>query len=338
MKYLVLGKIFVFAVLIYLGQLCIIHFFPIVPPPSVLLVNKYHSADVDTIFFGDSTLFYTSVNDTDTRDIPTMLNDLFDGTHSVGSMMNAAWNPDVYLGYSKHMQSEKYIPKNVIISINLHSFSIPYDLRPSYQFTDDTMYFRYYNTPLFPYLNILRNLASADVNQKYSLLYEYSDVYDEDNFVGISHAFETIPDTVPYPERFKNMIIFYYMASLRSDHRKLISLKNIAKMYANNSSKVIFYITPIDYQSAEKFLGNRFTERIKKNTAIISSALQHEGGIVLDLSLSLSHEYFTWSEIAGSNRYMDEHLNSNGKFYIGQRLAKLIDPTSSSMNRIDFFR
>ena len=81
---------------------------------------------------------------------------------------------------------------------------------------------------------------------------------------------------------------------------------------------MIFSITPIDYQTGQKYLGNRFKERIEKNISIIRSSLQKEGYSVMDLSVSLDSDIFAWTY------WPNEHLNEHGRAFLAETLAKQI--------------
>lgn len=325
MKNKFLFKLILSVIILYLAQIVFVYFFPLNIPIGVSAINKYKEKGIDIIYFGDSTLTYTSVHDRDLRSTVDILSDFLKTDYSVGTVGSPAWNSDVYFAHAKFMKKINYAPKYVIVPINLRNFSIPSDLYPAYQFTDDFTYLAYYDTPLYPFISLISNLVMADVNNKYDNLYKNSIVYDGNKPQGKAEFFEKMSDDTPYSERLRKMIIFYYMADLNPKHRKLKSLLEIARLFKNTDSKVIFYVTPIDIETGEKYYGRGFKEQINKNIHVISETLKNEDVVFLDLSSSLKSSNFNWHEGIGGQKYLDEHINNYGKKYVARKLAEVIE-------------
>jgi hypothetical protein len=142
--------------------------------------------------------------------------------------------------------------------------------------------------------------------------------------VGKADFFETMPENMPYQNRFKNIITFYYMANINQNHRKLKSLIEIARLFKNTKTKVIFYASPVDYQAGEKYYPGVFKKRISENINLISSYLKKEGCRVIDLSFVLKSSNFNWHELNEQHRYVNEHINYFGRDFIANSISKVI--------------
>lgn len=317
-------KFLLFTIILYIIQIIFTYFYPSSLGDTLQEIQKYKDNHIDVIYFGDSSVYFYSKKDKDKRATFEVLNELLGNKYKVEMLGSAAWQAEVFSAYAKYMKQQNFLPRYVIIPINLRSFAVGWDYWPAYQFTGDLTYFRYYNTPLYPFINIITNFSLADVNQKYQYLFENSTVYDGYTPVGKASKFENL-DNVPYDVRFKKKLIYFYFSYINSDHRKLRSILQISDTFKNTNTKVIFYITPIDYQTGEKYYPNTFKQRIAHNVKVITSELQKKGATVLDLSLGLDAKDFTWSEQTGNDRYMNEHINNHGKYFISSEIARVID-------------
>ena len=110
------------------------------------------------------------------------------------------------------------------------------------------------------------------------------------------------------------------MISLTEDHRKLRSMIEIVRMIKKSDIKLIFYMTPINYQICEKYMGKDFRLRLKNNIDIIKSLLTENGIEALDLTFDLQPESFCWID----DGCLNEHLNQKGRKYTATRLYETI--------------
>jgi hypothetical protein len=141
-------------------------------------------------------------------------------------------------------------------------------------------------------------------------------VYNGDQQVGIVKDFEKVLSEDPTSENVANSFIYFYLYQLNADHRKLQSMVELVELYQTNGVDVIFYISPIDYQIGEHYFGEKFTEQVAQNVAVITAALQEKDAVLLDLSFSLTSDFFNWIG------YPNEHLNEKGRNFIAQRLSQ----------------
>jgi hypothetical protein len=117
-------------------------------------------------------------------------------------------------------------------------------------------------------------------------------------------------------EALESAFVYYFMYDLPATHRKILSMLALSRQLKAHGIQPIFYVTPLNYELGEQVLGDDFSQHIKKNVALIAGVLRAEKLELLDLSFDL----------AAFNFLDTEHLTENGKTYVAQRLAAVIDP------------
>jgi hypothetical protein len=279
-----------------------------------LRLQHYLKLNTDILFFGDSTLYDFKPQDEDKRSIPELLQALTPG-YSLAELSHASYHMDIYLEYCNYIAKQKNRPKLIIIPINMRSFSPEWDMRPQYQFEREKTILR--NGPKkYLLLAFDRLLLSLRYNF-FSISHEeflHEPVFSGNEKVGVVKDFIN-PDYNQYSyKNVRNKFIFFYMYSLRRGHRKVKSLLEIARVLSRNHIPVIFYITPIDCQTGEKFFPRLFSRRLAENVEVIRSALAEEGSAIMDFSTALPRDAFTW------HRYPNEHIGNKGKIVVAERL------------------
>jgi dienelactone hydrolase len=92
---------------------------------------------------------------------------------------------------------------------------------------------------------------------------------------------------------------------------------DIANLADQNGTRVLFYITPVNYQQGERYIGDEFSRVVSKNIDVVKSLLSDQTDhLLLDLSFDL--EAFAFVDM--------EHLREIGKEYVAGRLATAIKP------------
>ncbi|MCL4294276.1 MAG: hypothetical protein KJ077_01040 [Anaerolineae bacterium] len=299
-------------------------------PPEILALDQQLQAGVDTVYFGDSILIYPEGEPT----IPEILRGLLPN-HAIGDVAHPAYHLDLYERYVNYLVEHKSQVKTVIIPINMRSFSPEWDLRPTYQFEREKTILTYgpLLSTIFYRLFDTFGLFASPISQAE---FREATVFNGDQPVGKVAEFEeligvsatraeTNPTDFAYyaglpsedeVEALKGTLVYYYMSNLDPNHRKLQSLQATSRLLKENGIKPIFYITPINYQLGEKYLGQTFRERLAENTAVIERVLRQKDGDILNLVFDLEAYNFVDTE----------HLTENGKTYIAQALAATIEP------------
>jgi hypothetical protein len=293
-------------------------------PDSVSNLLKYQKNGVRVIFFGDSSVISFSQNDKNPQTTAAMLNALIGASYPVGQVAHNSYQPAVYDAYTGFMVRQGYFPDYIVIPVNLRSFSPTWDLRANFQFVDELLYLQYYQSQIRYLLTFLINMATPDVNRIYENIFSFTPIYDGETKIGTGSSYEAVArQSTPYAIRTKAMLQMFYLGTIHGNHRKIHNLMNIIDRFKNTKTKVLFYITPIDFEIGNSYFGNRFEKQIKQNAEVVSAELTNHGGTVVDLSLAQHTDNFMWQE----EWYVDEHLNEHGRLFLATTIASIIDST-----------
>jgi len=286
-------------------------------PEQIEVLDEAMSGKMDVIFFCDSTNFAYDLQDTDTRSISQMLQDMME-KRQVLTINRGAYDMDVYLAYCKYIARSKSRPALAIIPINMRCFSPGWDQRPGWQseqerFFLDFPFLRSFYKPLLVFKVVSANRISTEQ-------YNQTNVYCDEELVGKVRDFDftcTDPNSVT-DDQIRKSCVFNYMYPLRSDHRKLRSLVEIVSVLNSIGAECLFYITPLDMATGRKHLSDKFCQRVRKNVELVKVLLRNENARLLDLSETVSSEHFAWSV------YPNEHLDQHGRLSIADHLNRAL--------------
>jgi len=285
--------------------------------PQLVALEKAQKEKTDIIYFGDSSDTNYDNKDLDKRSISQMLQEILPD-YSMTSISHPAYAADIFLDFCKNMIKQKYYPKVVIIPINMRSFSLSWDKNPGWQFEQEKTILK--NKLLFMFFKTIEVFDKN--NKRFNEItqgeFENMEVFNGEKAAGIVKDFEKHEFRNYSEENMKNSILYFYMFSLKNDHRKLNSLAEMKKILLENNIKPVFYITSIDYETGERYFTGEFTERLKNNVETIKSALEEDNFKVLDLSMDLKTNFFT------QEKYPNEHLNEKGRKYVAEKIGEMI--------------
>ena len=336
MKTRPLLKTSLFLVLLVVVHSGISFLFPASPPPEIVEFDRHLAQGVDLLYLGDSTLILPVGEVTTGEIVQELLPD-----RQVGQVAHPAYGLDVFSDYAAHMDRHGASPQTLVLPINLRSFSPAWDRRPAYQFTK----VRRILAMGHPWARLLlRPLEAFGFFQPPISQEDFLDtpVYDGDVRVGRVRDFETLADDEVLQEEAENayrevaledeetaqaVLTYHYMLSLEPDHRKLDAMVEVAELAGRRGINVIFYITPVNVEQGERFLGSEFTERFADNVRVVESRLDpaaRESVTLLDMAFDLpAYDFIDM-----------EHLTETGKEYVAEQIALAVqgekDPSVSS--------
>lgn len=312
-KFFIKSTIFLLIIILFQILFLIIRIHSFRP---LIILEKAQKEKADIIYFGDSAISNYDNKDLDKRSITQMLQGMLPN-RSIASIDSAAYKADIFLDLSKYMLKQKYYPKTVIIPINIRSFSLSWDKNPGWQFENEKailknkLLFMFFKTiEVFNKNNKLDEIAQSE--------FENTEVFNGEKAVGKVKDFEKHEFRHYSEENMKNSILYYYMFPLKKEHRGIKSLEEIAKILLENNIKPVFYITPIDYETGERYFPGEFSERLKNNVDMIKFVFEENNFEVLDFSMDLKNYFFAWE------KYPNEHLNERGRKYIAEKIAGII--------------
>ncbi len=320
-----LYKVLIFAFLVIVLQLLIYSFKPSAVANSVsegFATNFDNlSSPKDILYFGDSIIERVAATDTDKRTLPQMTSDLVKPL-TVAAIAQAASQPDIYLAYSKYIAGRRVKPQAIIIPVNIRSFSPEWDLRPEYQFERERLFLNLAKYPLgvaaYNPLAVFKadqllNGASADN-------FNNTPIYIGKHKIALVRDIMKIDSFKYSPEEFKKIIAFEYLQPVSPGHRKIKSLRDIIDCFREYPVNLIFYFTPLDYQTIQENFGPEITAVIKENIRVVKSVLKGPNVKVLDLSYSLPSADFVWKTEGPIN----EHLGDKGRLSVASQIAKAV--------------
>lgn len=327
-------RLSVFLLLLAVAQVLVSSLYPAEIPPEILRLDAYLADRAGVIYFGDSTLTYPLGEVTTGQILQEMLpND------TVGEIAHPAYHLDLYLHYVRYIlrgarrasQSVDLLPHAIIVPINMRSFSPEWNMRPGYQFEEEKV-----TLALGPVLSriLSRSLAvlgafEPPISQAAFL---NTMVYNGDTPIGTVADFERLTeedalgelqretefayhDVLPSEEDVGAMaqaLTYRYMTRLTVDHRQLQAMREIARLGDRAGVKILFYITPVNYQQGQRFVGEAFRTTLRGKMDLVQSVLGDETGATL-LDLGFDLEAFEFVDM--------EHLRESGKTHVAEQLA-----------------
>ena len=285
---------------------------------SIRKLERYLDDDTDVIFFSDSVNRSFARDDTKKKAVSENLQEKLP-EYSVGSVDEYAFQMDVYLHFFRYIINHEKRPRAIVVPINMNTFSPNWNLRPIDQFDQLKLILIHNNSIIFNALysplktfKVLPEMPSITDKE-----FKSTPVFNGGTFVGCVRDYEGPKYLAATRRNRKNKVIYYYMYSLKEDHRRLRQMMQIARLGRENSIKVIFYITPIDWESCGRLVEG-FSERLRENTAVVCTVLSREKFDVVDMAFEIKAENFCWGS------YPNEHLDDFGRDYVAGRIARRI--------------
>lgn len=314
------ANLFLLAIFMLSIQIVIFYFFQIGVPPEILDLKKNQNSKTDIIYFGDSVSTFVAKSDTDKLTIPQHIQQEIP-RFAVTLIIHGAYDLNNYADFSKLLSKSNTPPKIAVVPVNMRSFSPVWYKNPLYLFLKEHLFLTYDPFPVDAIYKPLYQLHVLDLLQKYNtVIFNNSPIYNGSNFVGHLQSFLKDDYGRSQEEKMKNKIMVNYMYQLSDRHELVKSMQLLAERLNKKGIKVIFYITPIDYQNAQKYWGNDFNKILEQNVQVIKKVAEANGADYLDLSRSLDESAFGWKE----ELYVTEHLNEKGRKFVSHAISTFI--------------
>lgn len=316
-------KTLVLLALVLLLQMAVVAVWPPRIPEEVRTFDDALAKKTDVVFFGDSTVFWSTPGDATTESIATKLHNRLPG-RSLHEVSHRAYHLGLYVDYCRRIAASRNRPRLVVVTINMRNFSPHWDMRPEWQFEDlrvnlahlDNPLFRIFHTPLSIFKIFKMEIARDQ--------YLNTPVYDGLRKIGTVKEFDRLGKAEYSDESMKKKLLFYYMGTITEHNRKVESMRQIVRILKSAGVPVLFYVTPIDYETGNRLLGERFRAQLEENVAYLNRVLREEGAASIDLSCALGTKEFDWPISKG---YVDEHLREHGRQFVADRLYEAIEKT-----------
>ena len=316
------ARVIGFAAVLALAQYVYTAAIPPRAPRQLRLLGEYLRTDTEIIYFGDSTIHHFSEQDRDRRAISQILEDSLDGL-KVGKVAAAAYNAEVFEAYVDYLLRNDGDPDVVILPINVRTFSPEWDQRPEYQFEGEKLYARLCcRTAALMFYRPGRILG--DMRPISPVEYRSTAVHVGAEQVGVVRDFDGPRFRHVSPENMRKKLVLRYMGDVDRNHRKLRALKRVVHRLRRADIDPVLYLTPVDQETGEKFLGPAFRRQLATNVAVIQNVAAQAGASVMDLSSALPARAFNWGRYPADHLYPNEHMKELGRQYVAERLKQEI--------------
>ena len=291
------------------------------------LKNIYdtHSKPPTLLYFGDSVVERISRDDKDKRSLGDIVHCLLKKHLSIAVISYSAYNTLIFYHLIAAIDRMKNRPKMVIIPLNIRSFSPQWDSHPLWQFENEIKAINDFLTGQEPNDGRIVDVPNMpDIYENYddiSVQYPFSPF----NKVGQFRKIIVSPPSSDPEQIFfrkKQIFIFNYLYKLDSDHRKLLSIVNILQSLRESQISAFLYLTPINYQSGCRYVGEAFIEILKKNISLILETVQKYGD---DKMIKIAD----WSMLFDSDKFFhpdfaNEHLIDSGRQELAKKIASSV--------------
>ncbi|MGW9949723.1 hypothetical protein J2W92_005074 [Rhizobium leguminosarum] len=272
------------------------------------------SDTADIALFGDSVMERVSRHDRDRRTLGQMVADIA-SPRSVVILSRSAHNPDIYLPLLQAMAKARRKPRTIVIPINLRCFSPQWEMSPDWTFDQEkriiSRYLRWRWSAIKPVDDVYFDAEKHANFAQEPVEYELSPL----STIG---EFKRVIASEPSRERSAAIFTYHYTHRLSQSNLRLKSLRDCVKIAHSIAREVIVYITPINMEALQRFVGPKAADIVFNNIRTIEMALGDEH--LSNWIQALPETSFFSEDLA------TEHLNEVGR----QALASLISETLSA--------
>lgn len=319
-------KITAFLLLLVSAHGAISIIFPVSLPEEIVRLDRYLAEGVDVLYLGDSTLMLPVGEVTTGEILQELLPD-----RDIGQVAHPAYGLDLFHDFTAYMDRHGIAPQTLIVPINIRSFSPAWDMRPAFQFEKERRilalglpWARFLYRPLEIFGFFQPSISRQDFLD--------TPVYDGDVRVGRVRDFETLAAGGGLEDDAENayreveladediaqaMLTYHYMFKLQPGHRKLSAMVALARLADERDVDVIFYISPVNVEQGERFLGSAFSERFAENVRVVQSRLEAAS---LD-NVTLLNMAF---DLPAYDLTDTEHLTESGKEHVAEAIAMAV--------------
>ena len=307
-------RLLIFVLFVLIAQSVIGYFVFAYTTPEIAHLRAYLREGNAILYLGDSVVHGFGPHDTDHTTLAQMLG-LLVSPRSVKDLSHGAYEMRVFDAYVSYIAQSGYRPSAIIIPINLRSFGPAKDREPVYQFAKETFIL----TTRIPFAEYFyRPLAIFRVINLYPIStaeHLATPLYWGDTLVGhVSDYARIEPLENPTDDEVRNFMIYEHLYPLKPGDRNVVALEHLAETARNNNLNVVFYVTPIDYERGNRYVGKEFAMTISADARMLCEIVRKKDFSCLDLSESLPSSYFLDSAL------IDVHLKTKGRAFVAQHV------------------
>lgn len=295
---------------------------------QVIMICR-NSPNTDVLLLGDSVMSAISYHDINRQTFYEMVKRKIGLDYRVEGIHAGGLDFSIYYCILKTLSYLKKMPPVVIMPINMRYFSPNWYLNCDRQsrfdkvIEDFNIFLQSINVDGFVEINDVNKGVTYDEYISHCSIYWPHLLESNSKFISWVSRKPTM-NQKEFCERYKQIYTWHYLYLLNEDNNKLVLLKKIIELFAENQKTQLFtYITPINHLAATNFVGPIFSQGFEENLKVVKNLFHSElqNVVFSDLSLLFSPQYFTHENDT------TEHLNEKGR----ELLSNLI---SSVTNKI----
>lgn len=303
------------------------HYKKIKEEPYSELLKLHYLYDIGNnfpklLFLGDSVVERIARNEDDNKTLGSLLKNQLKNKIQTEYISHSAYNSEIFLYMIMSLIKMRNMPQYIIMPVNMRSFSPQWHFNPVWKLDKEKEVFLKYikNTDK----RILKIRKSAVCEQSYldfdstKVHFPYSKCKTIGEFRKIINS--KTQNKKEFIFRKKHLFIFHYMYDLEINHPKVIFFREIINLTNMLGIKLFLYVTPINFEAGNKYVGKTFKMKLEENVKTLKNALGNGIGNFnfSDYSALLGPEYFF--NIDEST----EHLNESGRRKLSDELAQKI--------------
>jgi len=286
--------------------------------PSLVALDRVR--DDDVVYMGDSVLTNRGSKDKDLRLLPEMLATRL-APARLTAIAHPAFQPRFFEGVTSYLLRTGVRPRLLLVPINLRAFSPLWTECLSYQFSKEMALLGMGPGPgaaLMRFRLAFKELPAPPPDLGPELLWSRA------GFRALRARYPALVAESPlgrYPGK-TDFVRMYYLTELGPQHPYLRALARLAENAHRARVPVVFYVTPIDIESATEYLGPPFRAEVAAKVERFRATLSATGADFVDLSTAVAPADFMWREEGAIN----EHLSERGRVQVSRTLARHLRP------------
>lgn len=299
--------------------------------PHSEILPRIQGTSQEVLYFGDSVTVAVGSRDQDKRMLPEMLAERVPDREII-SLRHFAYHPGIYREYSKYFLRNGKLPENIVIPLNLSSFSPLWVLGPNYQFVKELAILENEHKPwISPFIHALFAFRYFDLRPISAEKYEAAPLRNGRQVVGrVGDLKHVRPDNATEAD-IKKYFLGWYMGEIETTSPRISDLRDLARLLSEAKRKTFIYFTPLDYQTGERFYGPEFSAQVKANVATVQTVLAEFNMTALDLTRELPSSRFIWPY---DEKLPSDHIDDVGRQFVASNVASLLNADMKKMRLV----
>lgn len=283
------------------------------------LQRAYGSSDCpELLIFGDSAMFWTTRKDTDRRHLAEILRDELDADLRLEALVGASYGPRIVIPFLSALRKCQGRPRVIIVPTAVVAAMSTSLAHPQWG---------YQKTAQVLQAAIESGNVPRSLEQPSEAEWEAYDRLPAPSLIGVRRTvgeMRLFIDAVPatrwqHVVRLRHLMDYYNAERLTPESPGIRLMAEMAALLRDLSLPSVAYISPVNYEMAEKLVGGSVCEIIRSNAELIETTFSDAAGEYG----SVVNAVF---DCPGSEFGDPIHLTEAGRTRIGARIAVGVGP------------